>query len=77
MFGPKTATGGHFRWTSTRSRDCWKGIAGFPASVEGHRDPSVVIDSTEQMLERLQAELQAWLNHPSASTWSQPQKDND
>jgi hypothetical protein len=73
MFGPQTASGPPFGRTSTRSRPCPGSLDPFTAVSESE----CRIEGPEQMLRRLDAELQAWLNHPSASTWSLPPKDRD
>jgi hypothetical protein len=74
MFGPQTASGTAFGRTSTRSRPCSPAL---PDPFTTADESESKIEGPEQVLRRLDAELQAWMNHPSASTWSLPFKDRD
>jgi hypothetical protein len=65
-----------FRRTSTRSTRCRSAVDLSTGGYEHFEDSVVDLDSLddpERTLNRLDAELAAWLNHPSNSTWSRPQ----
>lgn len=78
MNGPQAASGPAFGRTSTRSAPCVFLRYPLARGIGNLRQPNEAgsgIADSEQTLRRLDAEVQAWLNHPSASTWSQPQRD--
>ncbi len=45
--------------------------------VSSWNDSDGGIEDPDEVLRRLAAELQAWLNHPSGSTWSEPPRERE
>ncbi len=80
MFSPLFPVASALQRSSTRSMGCTGALDFFTTerkSIEERTANEESVAQPETTLQRLDAELQSWLNHPSNSTWTGPQKNID
>lgn len=80
MFGPRTPLAPSLRRSTNRAVGCaFEVDLRLPEASEEDLLQLLEeqIDQREQMINFLENQVREWSGHPSASTWSQPQRDAD